>query len=138
MGRRPRSTLPARVKRVGDRIERWRRQRPKRSAMPAELWDAAVSLARAHGVYPIARALRIDYGALKKRIGRLPKTGGKGGRGLGELIEFTPVPLLGSGEPVAVVVELCGRDGTKLVVRLAEFEALDLSSLAEAYWKRGA
>jgi hypothetical protein len=36
--------------------------------MPAALWAAAVALARQHGLYLMARALRVDYGALKKRM----------------------------------------------------------------------
>jgi hypothetical protein len=49
-------------------VERWREQEVCRWRMPEELWDAAVSLARTHGVGPIARALRLDYGSLKKRM----------------------------------------------------------------------
>lgn len=51
------------------RIARWRETRTHRGApMPAQLWAAAVALARQHGLYTTARTLRIDYGSLKKRL----------------------------------------------------------------------
>jgi hypothetical protein len=60
------------------RVARWREARPDTGApMPAALWTAAVALARHHGLYTTARTLRVDYGALKKRLvaaeaGRVP------------------------------------------------------------------
>jgi hypothetical protein len=41
-----------------------------RGAFPKALWAAAVMLAREHGVYETARALRINYGALKAHVER--------------------------------------------------------------------
>ena len=40
--------------------------------MPESLWQAAVELARQHGVYPVAHPLRLDYTRLKKRLGGSP------------------------------------------------------------------
>ena len=51
------------------RIERWRETRSHRHApMPSVLWDAAVAAARQHGLSPTARAVRVDYGALKQHM----------------------------------------------------------------------
>jgi hypothetical protein len=51
MGRRRGSPLSsAQVKEVGQQVAHWRRTRRKRSPMPPALWNAAVSLARTHGV----------------------------------------------------------------------------------------
>jgi hypothetical protein len=36
--------------------------------MPEELWREAVALAGVHGMTPTVRALRVDYGGLKKRV----------------------------------------------------------------------
>jgi hypothetical protein len=36
--------------------------------MPVPLWRAAVTLAHQHGLYQTARALRLDYGALKRHV----------------------------------------------------------------------
>ena len=52
-------------------LARWRQTRPHpRAPIPAAVWAAAVVLARQHGVYPMARALPIDYGALKAHVAR--------------------------------------------------------------------
>lgn len=137
MERRSRSVLPRRVTQLRGRIERWRRLRAKRSPMPEELWSAAVLFARRHGVYPVARALRIDYGALKKRTTRRPQDGERTGK-TSEFVELAPSPLIGGVEPSGKVVELWGADGaTKLVLRLPAGEGLDVERLAKAFWRRG-
>jgi hypothetical protein len=64
----------ARVKEVRDAIVLWRRTRERRTAMPAELWVKAVSLARTRGTYRVARALRVDYASLARRVA---EAGGK-------------------------------------------------------------
>jgi len=45
--------------------------RPRRAKLPEPIWAAAAELARAHGVYAVAQALRLDYMGLKKRIGEV-------------------------------------------------------------------
>ena len=61
--------IPITLERVRQRFEQWRRTRtPRRSPIPAALWSAAVAVARQHGVYATARALHLDYTALKTRI----------------------------------------------------------------------
>jgi hypothetical protein len=57
-----------RVKEVGDQIALWRRTRERRTPMPAELWAKAVALARVSGTYPVARAVRVDYASLARRV----------------------------------------------------------------------
>jgi hypothetical protein len=60
-----------RIHGVRRQLARWRQTRPHpRAPIPAAVWAAAVVLARQHGVYPMARALPIDYGALKAHVAR--------------------------------------------------------------------
>jgi hypothetical protein len=103
--------------------------------MPEELWRSAVLLARTHGVYAVARALRVDYGALKKRCND-PEACRKTRDMPGKFIELPRTPVFGRAEPDGVVVELSDADGAKLVVRLAGGEGLEVRSLAEAFWSR--
>ena len=63
MGREEEAALVVEVGRVRGRIDEWRATRRSGSPMPAELWDAAASLAREHGVYPVSRSLHVDYGS---------------------------------------------------------------------------
>ena len=56
--------------RLNEQVERWRRERTKRSPMPAHLWDQAVSLAGQMGVNPVAAAVGLSYTSLSQRVAR--------------------------------------------------------------------
>jgi hypothetical protein len=56
------------IEEVGARFEEWRRNRPRRAAIPEELWSAACEVARRDGVTRTAIALRLDCGKLKRRM----------------------------------------------------------------------
>ena len=57
----------ATVEEVGKRLEEWRQsRRHKRTAIPYELWSAAIEVARRDGLGRTAAALRLDYGKLKR------------------------------------------------------------------------
>jgi len=138
MGRRERSARSARVAAVGRRIEHWRRVRAKRSPMPAELWESAVSLARVHGVYAIARALQLNYETLKQRVGRVAQDGRDGAARASGFLAIDAAPLIGAVGTAGSVVELAAADGTKLTVHLHGGEALDVVALAGAFLRHGA
>jgi hypothetical protein len=50
------------------RFDEWRAVRAPRSRLPEELWAAAAEIASQQGMYRVAKALRLDYSALKKRV----------------------------------------------------------------------
>ena len=50
-------------------LEEHRRLQPRRAKLPESIWETAAELAREHGVYAVAQALRLDYMGLKKRLG---------------------------------------------------------------------
>jgi len=113
------------------RIERWRRTRAKRTRMPEQLWTAAADLAREHGVHRIARAVGVGYEGLRDRLdngrsGRSAKSGAAG------FVELNGAALLG-GVPHNVV-ELCDRDGRRLVIRLAG--AVDVAEVMATFLGR--
>lgn len=68
------TTTPSRpFERVRRRLEHWRRTRAHpRSPIPDAIWAGAIALVRQHGLYQTARALRVDYGALKQHGGGRP------------------------------------------------------------------
>jgi hypothetical protein len=53
-------------------LDQFRSTQPRRTKLPEPLWQAAVELARQHGVYPVAHPLRLDYTRLKERLGGIP------------------------------------------------------------------
>ena len=55
------------LEQVRGNIERWRQTREKLGAMPAPLWEEAAADAREAGTHRVARALGLNYVALKQR-----------------------------------------------------------------------
>jgi hypothetical protein len=51
-----------------ERIIAWKKSHRPRSPLQPELWHEAAELAQKHGIWKTARALRLDYTALKKRV----------------------------------------------------------------------
>lgn len=128
---RPSSTQPRSVR---ARIERWRATRTKRSPMPEPLWDAAVELAQAEGIYPIARALAVNYQTLKCRVAMASNGNSRTPAGF---VELTPMPANGSVSRGELVLELSSGDGATLTIRLPSERELDVERLAEAFLRRG-
>jgi hypothetical protein len=65
-----RDCIPADFALVCKRFEHSRRIRKARSRIPEPLWDAAVEMAGRYGIHLTAKALRVDYYSLKKRLER--------------------------------------------------------------------
>ena len=64
--------IPEPVAQLQRQLEQFRSTRPGRTKLPESLWQAAVELARRHGVHPIAHPLGLDYTRLKERLGDSP------------------------------------------------------------------
>lgn len=62
------ANIPDDMRKVYRRFERWRSGHAGRMPIPERLWVAAAELARGHGVFPTAQALRLEYGKLKQRV----------------------------------------------------------------------
>lgn len=152
------SPLPPEFEQLRDQIEHWRTTRSRRTRMPEELWCAAMALAREHGIWRVAQALRLRYDTLSTRIRGLP----------GNDATPTPSPRVGPA-PAAFVelaaphepdasptiglsaarrsspsapaptlstsIELSSTDGARLVVRLGSDSPLDVESLIASLWR---
>jgi hypothetical protein len=137
MSRRKQPELPAGVKQLGERIERWRRTRERRTAMPADLWSGAVALARSEGAYAIARALRLNFEGLKRRMAEAAAGRTGAAARSSAFVEWTGAQILGTASRVATVVELVDGAGNRLVVRLAPDAEVDVLRLIAAFRQRG-
>jgi hypothetical protein len=62
--------VPDAVTQLERQFEQFRSGRSGRGRLPESLWQGAVEQARQHGVNVVAHTLRLDYNALKKRMGR--------------------------------------------------------------------
>lgn len=70
--KRESTPIPEPIAQLECQLEQFRSTHPGRAKLPESLWQAAVELARQHGVYPVAHPLRLDYTRLKKRLGGSP------------------------------------------------------------------
>ena len=112
------------------RITRWRATRTHRGApMPEGLWTAAIALARQHGLYPTARALHVDYGALKKR-----RDAADAGRvAAPTFVELSAARLTGLG-PCVIDVE--APQGGRMRIEVTGVTVADLVTLTQGVWGR--
>jgi len=102
--------------------------------MPEQLWQAVVRLARKRGVWATARALKVSYESLSRRM----VVAGKGSDplpGPAGFVELRAAPAL-SWAPGGTAVEMVGVRGEKLTIRLAPGERLDVAAVAHTFLGR--
>lgn len=115
-------------------IEQWRRTRRHRNTpMPAALWNAAVAAARQHGLYPTARALRVDYGALKTH---LEASDARPALPMPTFVELTSAAPVTLGDSIGCVIEIEAGSGTRRL-RLSGLVPDALMVLARMAWSEG-
>jgi hypothetical protein len=64
--------VPEGIAQLQRQLEQFRSSRPARTKLPESLWQAAVELARQHGINAVAHPLRLDYTRLKQRLSGMP------------------------------------------------------------------
>ena len=69
MNRTSTPAIPEAILQLQRQLDQFRSTQPRRTKLPESLWQAAVELARQHGVYSVSHPLRLDYMGLKKRLG---------------------------------------------------------------------
>jgi len=136
MARTTGPAVPAGVRQLRERIERWRRTRERRTAMPADLWTEAIALARAGRPYTVARVLRINFEGLRRRMAEAA-TGGHAAATPGAFVELSGAEILGASAPPGPVVELSDGD-VRLTVRMAAGVELDVARVVSAFRRREA
>ena len=112
---------------VRARFEEWRKNRQGKSAIPDELWSAAVQLARKDGVNRTAAELHLDGGKLKRlMVGNTTR-----GRPAPAFVELLTPRAISIPE---CTIELEGRHGT-VRIQLKGASASDLAALSRALWE---
>lgn len=109
-------------------IQEWGATRKVPGAMPEEIWKAAAALAREFGACSMARALTLDYSALRKRAGKAPET---------SLVKPTfvqlPATLASEPQPVGATIEISGRDGARMRIQLEGGRGMDAAGIITAF-----
>ena len=111
------------------RFEEWRSNRRGKARIPAELWSAAVEVARKEGINRTARELHVAWDDLKRRMA----TTGEARRQPGSpaFVELV-APQTQSVPECTLEVE--GRQG-KLRIQLKGASASDLATLSRALFE---
>jgi hypothetical protein len=112
-----------------ERFEEWRSNRRGKARIPAELWSAAVEVARKEGINRTARELHVAWDDLKRRMATTAAVRQRPGSPVFvELVapQTQPVP--------ECTLEVEGRQG-KLRIQLKGASASDLATLSRALWE---
>ena len=128
MDRKSTLAIPEPIVQLQRQLDQFRSTQPRRTKLPESLWQAAVELARQHGVYPVAHPLRLDYMQLKKRLGGVPSPRRKTTKpAFVELVAPTP------GKLDECVIEFESSHGAKMRIHWKATVPPDWASLLRAW-----
>ena len=65
----PTASLSESITELQAQLAEFRSTHPPRTRLPQSLWQSAADLAQCHGLYVVARSLKLDYSTLKKHAG---------------------------------------------------------------------
>jgi hypothetical protein len=120
--------IPEAIVQLQRQLDQFRSTQPRRTKLPESLWQAAVELARQHGVYSVAHPLRLDYMGLKKRLGGVPNPRRKATKpAFVELIAPRPATLK------ECVIEFESSSGGKMRIQWKSAAPPDWASLLRAW-----
>lgn len=126
----PRSKTPTvSLEEAKSRFEEWRQNRRGKSRIPAELWSAAVAVARKEGLNRTARELHVAWDDLKRRMemtGEVPRQG--------DSPAFVELVTPRAQALPECTIELEGRRG-KLRIQLKNIPASYLATLSRELWE---
>jgi len=130
MNRKSTAPIPEAITQLQCQLEQFRSTQSARTKLPESLWQAAVELARQHGIYAVAHPLRLDYTRLKQRLGGTPSRSRKP-----KLNQPAFVELMGSGAatPSEWVIEFESAGGGKMRVQWKAAVPPDWASLLRAW-----
>jgi hypothetical protein len=120
--------IPGPIEQLQRQLDEFRSAQPHRTKLPETLWQAAVELARQHGVYSVAHPLRLDYMGLKKRLDGVPGTEKKAAKPA-----FVELIANHSATMAECVIEFESSIGGKIRIQWKGSAAPDWASLLRAW-----
>ena len=119
-----RAAVPESLSRLARRFGAWRKTRARGERIPESLWDAAAKMAAKYGLNPTARALKLDYDSLKKRVDRA------GPDSSSTFVELPSSPLVSS----ECVIEWEDAGGARMRVHVKGQNLPDVLALSRSFW----
>ena len=121
-------SIPEPIVQLQRQLDQFRSAQPHRAKIPEGLWQAAVELARQHGLYAVAHPLRLDYVGLKRRLEGVSKLEKKKKASSPEFVE-----LIAAHPAAECVIEFESKSGGKMRIQWKGPGAPDWSSLLRAW-----
>lgn len=131
MGAKKAEGIPARLESARRRFQHWRRTRKLGARIPRPLWATAVRMAEAYGIHPTAKALGLDYNALKKRVESASQSAVAASASATTFVELASPARMGAPQ---CILELENAEGAKMRIQIKGIEAPDLAALSRSLW----
>jgi hypothetical protein len=122
------AVIPEPIAQLQRQLDQIRSTQPRQRKLPESLWQAAVELAREDGVYSVARALRLNYMGLKKRLGGVSHRRRKAGKPAFVELIAPQAAMLGE-----CVIEFESLRGSKVRIQWKAAAPPDWTSLLRAW-----
>jgi hypothetical protein len=123
--------VPDDLEQLRRRFEEFRNAQPGHSRLPEALWAAAAELAKRYGVNPTARALRLEYAGLRKRVGNRGQPKRK--RTAATTPSFMEFVAPGAKAVTNCTVEVETAQGGKLRLELKAVAITEIAGLIRAF-----
>jgi hypothetical protein len=122
-------SIPEPIVQLQRQLDQFRSAQPHRAKIPEGMWQAAVELARQHGLYAVAHPLRLDYVGLKRRLEGATKVEKKKKGASPRFVELI------AAHPAAAecLIEFESKNGSKMRIQWKGSGAPDWSSLLRAW-----
>src|SRR6516162_4721961 len=128
MNRNNIAPIPEAITQLQRQLEQFRSTQQGRTKLPESSWQAAVELARQHGIYAVAHPLRLDYARLKQRLDGIPSRPRKPAKP-------AFIELIGSGATTLpeCIIEFESASGGKIRIQWKAAVSPDWTSLLRAW-----
>ena len=122
-------SIPEPIVQLQRQLDQFRSAQPHRAKIPEGMWQAAVELARQHGLYAVAHPLRLDYVGLKRRLEGATKVEKRKKRASPRFVELI------AAHPTAAecLIEFECKSGSKMRIQWKGSGAPDWTSLLRAW-----
>jgi len=129
----PETPIPEPIPELQAKLEQFRATHPRRTRLPASLWQEAADLARSQGIYVVAHSLRLDYSTLRKHVnGSSSACWPRRKKTQPRFVELIGAPGASIDE---YVIEFESIRGSKLRIHCKTSAGLDWAALLQA-WQR--
>ena len=118
---------------VQSRFAAWREKRKNsKSAIPEELWSAAVMLCKENSVHKISRGLRLNHTELKNRAASCGSSLTCSAMPAAQDFIAINIPRMNDG--AAVIIEMEHRNGNRMTMHFKGQADLDPQAFAKSFW----